>query len=57
MKKPADKKSISRNELLKIINDLEGVVGIESYSRILDFKENLGFDRDENLNVPYSLKK
>jgi hypothetical protein len=50
MKKPlADKKSISRNELLKIINDLEGQICIEGFSQVMAWKESLGFARYEDV--------
>ena len=47
MKKPADKKTISRNELLKIINDLESQICIEGFGQVMAWKESLGFKRYE----------
>jgi len=41
------KETFTREELLRAINELEGKIGIESYSRVLDWKESLGFGRDE----------
>lgn len=46
-KKLADKKTITRQELLKAIEDLQRKIPIEGYSWVLDWKESLGFDRDE----------
>lgn len=46
-KKPANKKSISREELLEIISDLENRMVIEGFSIVLDWKESLGFRRYE----------
>lgn len=41
-------KTFTRAELLEILSRLEFAVGVESFSRVLDVKEELGFDRDEN---------
>lgn len=46
-KKPADKKTITRQELLDIINDLKSKMCVEGYSTLLDWKVNLGFKRYE----------
>ncbi len=43
----ADKKKITREELLKAINDLESKMVIEGFSTVMKWKESLGFGRDE----------
>ncbi len=42
-----NKKKISRKELLKMINELESQICIEGYSAVLNWKESLGFGRDD----------
>lgn len=44
-KRLADKKSISREELLHAINQLESMICIEGFSTVMNWKENLGFSR------------
>jgi hypothetical protein len=44
------KRSFTREEILQAINELQLKVGIESYSRVLDWKESLGFERDEEID-------
>lgn len=46
-KKIAEKKTITREELLKAISELERQLPIEGYSSFLDWKESLGFGRYE----------
>jgi hypothetical protein len=41
------KQTFTRAELLEILVELETRVGIESFSRVLDIKEELGFQRGE----------
>ena len=41
------KETFTKEEILQAINELERKIGIESYSRVLDWKESLGFGRDE----------
>ena len=46
-KKLAYKKTISRDELLKAINELKRMMCIEGFSTVLNWKESLGFERYE----------
>lgn len=46
-KKIAEKKKITREEFLKAISELEEYLPVEGYSSFLDWKESLGFGRDE----------
>jgi hypothetical protein len=57
MKKPANKQSISRNELLKFINDLEIKICIEGFSTVLNWKESLGFGRSEDADSDLKTKR
>lgn len=57
MKKPANKKSISRNELLKFINDLESKICIEGFSTVMNWKESLGFERFEDADSDLKTKR
>jgi hypothetical protein len=57
MKKPANKKSISRNELLKFINDLESKICIEGFSTVMNWKESLGFKRFEDADSDLKTKR
>jgi DNA-binding Lrp family transcriptional regulator len=47
---PHNKKKISRKELLKMINDLESQICIEGFSTVLNWKESLGFGRNDEYN-------
>lgn len=47
MKTVKKTKTISRNKLLKEINKLELSICIEGFSAVLNWKESLGFDRNE----------
>jgi len=44
--KLAKQKTFSRADLLIIFNALELRVGVESFSRVLDLKQEIGFDHD-----------
>ena len=46
-KKLADKKTITRDELLEAIKELESKMVVEGYSTVLYWKESLGFKRYE----------
>lgn len=52
-KKIAEKKTITREELLKAISELEIQLPLEGFSSFLDWKESLGFGRyEECANSP-----
>ena len=43
----ATQKRFNRNDILRIFGALEASICIEGFSAVLDLKESLGFERDE----------